>query len=324
MIVTYKYRYAVIGVFCAVGYCGLLFGLHYLISSETPVQLLRDTPATGITVFLSLPIAFLIGYLWGAEKDQRRKLGYLTERQKQHEEMAEKLSDFMKQGEETRRMAEIAAQEMKHPLTSIVGYTLTLREYWEKLDDESRREFVDFIKVSVSRLEGIVNDLLRITELSKLTPRLEREEVDLVELVAEVRGILEDIYAERELRIGLRFPDEALYLNTDPSRLFDLLYNLLDICMRCSENNEVVSAWCSCDNKRVHIRIRCPHSIIDSEDLEHLKEWPPSDMSGEAATLGMEYRLAAHLVEEIQGEMKLDLLGNKGLSLFLTLPLSRD
>ncbi|MFW6114016.1 MAG: sensor histidine kinase, partial [Actinomycetota bacterium] len=207
----------------------------------------------------------------------------------------------------------------QHPLTSIVGYTMTLREYWDRFDDESRREFIDFINVSASRPEGIANDLLRITELSRLTPRLELEEVDLPELVSEVKHILEDIYAERGLRIGLRFPDDLPRLKTDPSRLFDMVYNLLDICMRCSENKKVVSAWCSYGNNRLQLRMRCPDSVIDTAELLRLREWPPPDWSGETATLGMEYRLAKHLAEEMQGQIRMDILGSRGLSLFLSL-----
>jgi two-component system phosphate regulon sensor histidine kinase PhoR len=318
---SYKYRYAVLGTFFALIFCGLLFGLHYLISSGTPGQLLRDFPAAAILVFLTLPVGFLVGYFWGAEKDQRASIKFLTERQKEHEEMAESISGLLRQGEETRRLAEIVAQEMKHPLTSIVGYTLTLCEYWDKLDEDSRREFVDYIKVSASRLEGIANDLLRITEMASLAPRLEKEPVNLEEIAEEVRVILEEIYSERKVKVGLRFAEEPPQMRSDPSRLFDLLYNLLDICMRCSENDKIVSAWCSSKDRKLQLRLRCPHSTIAPDRIMRLEKWPPPEKEGEVATLGMEYRLAQHLLEEVGGTLKVDAMGKDGISFLVSLPL---
>jgi signal transduction histidine kinase len=252
----YRNRYAVAGFCLGISYVGLILALNYFISSQTPGQMFEDLPAAAILSYLIIPLSFLVGYLWGAERDQRSSVRMLTQRQQEHVDMAENLSTLLRQGEESRRMTAIAVQEMKHPLTSIVGYTLTLREYWDRLDEESRHEFVDFIKVSASRLEGIANDMLRITELTKIAPRVEKEQLKLEEILQEARHILEEIHAERQVKIGVRFTEEFPPLIGDPSRLFDLLYNLLDICMRCSENKRIVSAWCSIKDEAVQMRLR--------------------------------------------------------------------
>lgn len=308
------------GLCIAALYCGLFFGLHYLISSGSPGQMLRDFPAAAILAFLSLPISFVLGYVWGVQKDQRTSLKFLLEQQEDHIEIVESLSGFLRQGEESRRMSGIAMQEMKHPLTSIVGYALTLHQYWDRLDDDSRREFVDYIKVSASRLEGITNDLLRITEYAHVTPRLEKEKVNLGEIVDEVKHILEEIYTERNVKIGIRFPRNIPPMNSDPSRLFDLLYNLLDICMRCTDDQQIISAWCAYKDHQIQLRLRSTQSSIPQEKTMQIREWPPPDGEGEMATLGMEYRLAQHLVKEVGGKVHLDTVGKTGVSFLVSLP----
>jgi len=317
----YRNRYAVAGLLMATAYVALILALNYLISSQTPARMLSEYPAAAILSYLIIPLSFLVGYLWGAERDQRASVKVLSQRQQEHVEMAESLSNLLRQSEETRRMTAIAMQEMKHPLTSIIGYALTLREYWDRLDEPSRREFVEFISVSASRLEGIANDMVRIAELGRLSPRVEKEAVNLKEILEEVRHILEEIHAEREVKVGLRYPDDLPAMIGDPSRLFDLFYNLLDICMRFSEGKKIVSAWCSVKDRAVQVRLRCPASCIKTEKLKRLKDWPPPEGDDELATTGMEYRLSQLLAKELGANLKMDVVGERGLSFFVSLPL---
>jgi K+-sensing histidine kinase KdpD len=273
-------------------------------------------------ILLVLPALTLLGYLWGGYKEQRESIRNLTERQQVHAEMADSISSILKQGEEARRMTRIALREMRHPLTSIVGYSLTLQSYWDRLDEEVKKDHVKFLQVSASQLEVMVSDLMRITELARISPRVESTRVDLEELVAEVKSILEDIYKEKMVMIGLRFPQEATLLQSDPFRLFELLYNLFDFCMRCSDPQKTVSAWCSHQRDRLSLRIRCHNSSIPPDNLMKLREWPPSEEEEEAATMGMEYRLASHLTQEINGELKMDTIGAAGFSFLIYLPIA--
>jgi len=319
---VYRYRYAVYGLIGGVLYGALLFGLHYLISSDTPAQLLRDSPATVIMVSLTLPIFFLVGYLWGGQKDQRKSTEVLSARLKEHADMAEGISSLLKQREEARNMMGIAAREMKHPLTSIVGYSLTLQAYWDQLDEANRRECVRFIHLAASQLEAIANDMMRISEMVRLPRVVDRSEVNLEEIMAEARDILEEIYSERKVRIGLKFPEGMPPLRSDPSRLFDLLHTLLDFCMRCSHDSGVISAWVQHQKDKVRLRMRCPRSSIDPAQLMNLCDWPPPREEDEAAALGMRYRLAGHLLEELGGTLRMDTLGESGFSFLVILPVS--
>lgn len=319
---SYKYRYAFIGFLTAAAYFLLLFLLHYLLSSGTPADLLRASPAAIITVLLSLPVCLLTGYLLGSEKDCRREMRNLLEREKDHLEMAEKLSLLLRRAEESRRMAGIAAQEIKHPLTSLIGYSLTLNQYWEKLDEQQRREFLNFIRISATRLEGIINDLSRILELAHESPHHETTVVNPVETLNEVVSLLEDIYSERGTRLNLRVLENIPFLQADPSRLFDLLYNLLDLSLRCSREGKMVSVWCSSRPESINLHVRCPHPALSPEMINGINLWPPREYEGEIPTLAMEYRLTSHLVEELGGNLRMDYSEKTGLAFILTLPVA--
>lgn len=318
---SYRYRYAIWGFILAVAYAALLFLLHYILSSGDPSGLLRDSPGAVITVLLGLPVFSILGWVLGSERDRRVEAEIVLEREKDHLEMAENLSLLLRRAEESRRMAGIAAQEIKHPLTALVGYSLTLNSYWEKLDERQRREFLHYIRVSATRLEGMINDLSRILELAREPTHPETATVHPEEALEEVSSILEDIYSPRGSRLTMRVLDRLPPMQADPSRLFDLLYNLLDLAMRCCRERGMVSAWCSVRGGNLVLHVRCPHPALDPETAEHIDAWPPRQTEGELPTLAMEYRLASRLAEEMGGKLRLERPHKAGLSFALTLPL---
>jgi|GEM_PF-1269166 len=319
---SYKWRYMTLGALVACVYLGLLLLLHYFISRGTPGSLLRESPAAVITILLLLPLCLLVAFLLGLERDRRETARFLAEREKERMDMAENLNLLLRQAEEAKRMAAVAVQEIKHPLTSIVGYAMTLQEYWDRLDENSRRDFLTFIRVSVSRLEGMLNDLTYILDIGESRPRKEKTAVSLPEVLEEVSSLLHEIHLERGVKIGSRLLDELPPVDADPSCVFDLLYNVLDLCMRCSQDGKTVSAWCSYRPPHINIHIRCPNPTLPVEVLRGIERWPPSREEGEIPTLAMEYRLAHNLTREMGGVLRMDMPGKAGLSFFLSLPAS--
>ncbi|MEW6554987.1 MAG: hypothetical protein AB1384_11950 [Actinomycetota bacterium] len=310
----YRYRYSLYGFLVATVYCVLLLVLHSTFSKGTPGQLLRDFPAAAILVFLSLPVYPLVGYLLGAQKDRCKEAVRLSHDYQKKSESLQDLSERLTHSEEMIQLAGVVAGEMKHPLTSIVGYALTLREFWDKLDDDTRRTFLSYIKISSSKLEAMSNDLMRIMELSRGFPRPHTVSMDLKEIMDEVCGILEDIYTEKGLKTNLRFHEDIPLFQSDPAKFFDLLYNLLDICMRCSVDNGMISIWCSYKSPRLNLRLRCHRSIFTPLQIAGNRKCPPGQEETEMATLSMEYRLADAMLREMGGDVRLETLGESGFT----------
>ncbi len=317
---TFRYRYALYGTAIALAYCLLFFALHRASSARPPGDPPGEFPATAALVLLSLPLCLLGGYLLGAERDRREGAQRLVERYRAEVEAAGELAASLARNEEAKRMMAIAVRELKHPLTSIVGFVLTLREYWDKLEEESKLEFMQYLNVSSSRLVGIANYLSRILEMPESIAWKPKEALELEEMLAEASSMLEDIYAERKVRIAVRFMRGAPPLRGDPSLLFDLIYNLLDICVRCSESGGMVSAWGSTRDSGATLHLRCHHASIGAERIAAIREWPPADSGGETATLSMQYRLACGMTEEIGGDLRLEVVGEHGISFLIALP----
>jgi signal transduction histidine kinase len=144
----------------------------------------------------------------------------------------------------------IASHELRTPITTITGFTSTLLDRWDSLDDEERRRYLEFVDRDASRLGGLVEDLLLLSSVESPDFRIAREQVDvgeLLELVAHDTG-LED-------RLELRIADGPLRVVADARHLRQVLSNLVANSRRHGAEPIAVHAQAA-PGTRVRIEVR--------------------------------------------------------------------
>ncbi len=124
------------------------------------------------------------------------------------------------------RLAGGLAHELKNPLSTIGLHLELLREQW--LDDEEPRarrsvRMIDTLKQEVGRLDEILQDFL----LFARTDQLERAPTDLNQLVERVVDFVRPEAAARGIRLETFLDHELPVLELDPSRIRQVLLNLL-------------------------------------------------------------------------------------------------
>ena len=55
------------------------------------------------------------------------------------------------------------SHELRTPLTSIRGFSQTMLASWDKLDDESKKKFLNIIVEQSNRLINLVENMLSVT-----------------------------------------------------------------------------------------------------------------------------------------------------------------
>ena len=119
------------------------------------------------------------------------------------------------------------SHELKTPITSILGYVETLQD--GGLDSTSSNEFLDIIHRQSTRLNDIVQDLLKLSEIER-----KREMSDIRKstenIVPIVDLILQDFKVIADKKgIELRLvADESLRADIDPQLFKSLVQNLVD------------------------------------------------------------------------------------------------
>jgi two-component system, OmpR family, phosphate regulon sensor histidine kinase PhoR len=124
------------------------------------------------------------------------------------------------------------SHELRTPLTAIRGYVEALLDTPAGPDDA--RRFLEIIARHSDRMERLVRDLLRLARLDAGQETLEYVDCGLGPLVGAVEHELDTLLASRQQRVETRLAPDAGTVRGDPSKLHDVLRNLLENAMNYS------------------------------------------------------------------------------------------
>jgi signal transduction histidine kinase len=131
------------------------------------------------------------------------------------------------------------AHELKGPMTTVLGFSQTLRQQWEKLDDGKRNHVLDIIHKEVGRLSRLVNDLLDVSRMESGTLRYELEPIDLHEVVESLLTVHTSLRSEHAVIDQL--PAGLPKVMADKDRIRQVIINLLTNATRYSPERSTVT-----------------------------------------------------------------------------------
>lgn len=159
-----------------------------------------------------------------AEQFPRDELGYVASRIVQ---LYKQLQDSTEREARLRKeMTDNIAHELKTPLTAIDGYLQTLAECGD-LDEATRREFLARSLRQAERLTALVGDLTTLNRLDQADRPLQRETIDLRDLVVAIREETLPQLAEREMTMIVDLPS-PMPLEGDRGLIYSVFRNLTD------------------------------------------------------------------------------------------------
>jgi signal transduction histidine kinase len=115
------------------------------------------------------------------------------------------------------------SHELRTPITPIKGYVDLLRRRGEDMTAEKRREMLDTVADRVSHLARLVEDLLLASGVSAPSASVLMQTSDLAALT---RRSVDDFPGEAE-RISTSAPEHPVVVNADPTRVIQVLSNLI-------------------------------------------------------------------------------------------------
>ena len=119
------------------------------------------------------------------------------------------------------------SHELKTPVTAIRGIIETLRED-ETMDPENRKRFLSKAVNQTARLSTLVTDLLTLSRIESDKGSLDRETLDLRDLLHESAASLRMVGEGKGLTIETKIPDLPLIFEGDRELLRQSIDNLLD------------------------------------------------------------------------------------------------
>ena len=119
------------------------------------------------------------------------------------------------------------SQELRQPMSSIVGYTDLLMGESVGILGALQRKFVERIKASTERIGGLVDDLIQITNLETGKMEFNPEEIDLNLIIDNAMAYTSTQIREKNITLRLDLTGTSPHIQTDRDALQQILIHLL-------------------------------------------------------------------------------------------------
>ncbi len=300
----------------------LIFGILWITLSDTLlVWLFGDDPKL-LTQMQTYKGTFYIlltgGLLYTLVRNSVKKLRDQYKEAEHARMEAERLNR-----EKSRFLAQMS-HEIRTPLNGLTGFASLLSN--NKLSDEQREKYIQIIQNRSTHLLRVVNDLIDLSKLESNKLSLNFEAIHLPTLLKEITEYYQPklkLQDKKNLEIGWQL-DGFDTINTDPTRLRQILINLIDNAIKYTpEGNIEISAHIR--NKQALFEI-ADTGIGIPQEKQHLLFQQHVDiqnyLSHEHKGAGLGLSIVKSIIEYMGGKLWFSSRENTGTTFCFTLPVT--
>lgn len=215
------------------------------------------------------------------------------------------------------------AHEFRAPLAVFKGALDNLADGLHGPLSADQAEPVTMCQKEVNRLKRLVGDLLDLTRIEAGKLPLQREEVDLSELLSSVAQLVNGLIKERSLCLSVELPSSPIVVTGDPDRLKQVFVNLVTNAIKFTPAGTVAIRLLK-DSDAAQVEIEDTGRGIAESDLERIfdKFERVGEPMEEGAGLGLP--IARDIVELHQGRIWAESRIGQGSRFVIRLPLGHS
>jgi len=219
------------------------------------------------------------------------------------------------------------SHELKTPLVSIKGFTdLLLSVHKEKLDDYVLAT-VHEIKLGCERLENLIQDILKTSELESGATQLKKTEGDLSFLIKLSIRESQGLMKLRNHSINLKIHDK-LTTNFEQEQVHQVISNLINNAIKYTPPEGTIEIKSEINNQSIKISIKDNGIGITSQEKENLfTQFGKIERYGQGLDIisngsGLGLYISKKIIELHGGEIGVESEGrNRGSIFYFTLPI---
>jgi len=210
------------------------------------------------------------------EAELRAALGQVARLQNDLADANMKLIKFEKgqAGAYSTEQAEVIAsiaQELRQPMSSVVGYTDLLLGESVGILGSLQRKFVERIKASTERIGTLIDDMIQVTNLETGLTELKPEPADLNVIIDNAMSYTSSQIREKNISLHLDLPKEVQSIYADREALQQILIHLLQNAGAVSPNEGTITLKVQTqtedDQEYVLLQVTDTGGGIPSEDI---------------------------------------------------------
>jgi len=212
------------------------------------------------------------------------------------------------------------SHELRTPLTSIRGFSQTLLNSWDKIDDDTKKRFIQIIEEQSNRLINLVENILTVSKMNVDKPIF--KEVDVNSSIEKIVQLLSQKYKENNIIINLN--NKIPYALLDEDKFQQILTNLIDnACKYSGENKEIHISTNFADSNNLQISIKDFGIGMNPQDLNKIFEKfkrLENHLTSKTQGNGLGLYITKNLIEQLRGEIEVKSELNKGTEVLLKFP----
>jgi signal transduction histidine kinase len=257
--------------------------------------------------------------------EKNRELEQANKKLRMVQEEIEKSNDRLKQLNEQKNMLlGMAAHDLRNPLYLIEGYSdFLLKENSENIN-EDQRTIISAIHGSSTYMVQMINDLLDVHKIETGKMDLKLEMADYLQVM---RAVIErHAFASKTKGVEIRVshPDTIPHFLFDPSRVEQVMGNLIDNAIKFSFKGSSIEVAVQFDENDVYFSVRDNGPGIPGNEQGRLfKPFSTTSVkpTGNEKSTGLGLAIAENIVSKHHGRIWVESEQGKGSQFNFTLPL---
>lgn len=160
------------------------------------------------------------------------------------------------------------SHELRTPLTSIRGFSQTMLSSWDKLDDESKKKFLNIIVEQSNRLINLVENMLSVTKLQNTRTELIYKEFNVKPVIEMVVSIIKNQYRDKTFKLDIS-PNTPPIL-ADKDKFQQIMTNLIENAAKYGDESSEITIKTSFSDNFVSIKVTNQGIEISKKDFEKI------------------------------------------------------
>lgn len=258
-------------------------------------------------------------------------LGYLRDLEARVEEktleLRNAMTDLAASSNLKSKLLSNTSHELRTPLNSIIGFAemLTGGIYGELTPPQSDR--VQIIAESARYLLQLINDLLDVSLVQQGRMAIEKQPVDLNDLIRSVLAIIQNLSGQKGIEVVTDAVGDLPTVYVDPTRIKQVLYNVLSNAVKFTPAGGTITLHAERRGDEIRVAVSDTGiGISEKDQLYVFDEFYQAENTGyrKQDGFGLGLPLAKKLVELHGGRIELQSGLGQGTTITIILPVAEE
>ncbi len=208
------------------------------------------------------------------------------------------------------------SHEIRTPLTSIKGFSKTILDNWEALDDVSKKKFLNIIKEQSDRLINLVENVLNVAK-SEDEVDIILKEINLPLLINSIVEIVKINYKDKNFKIIKNTHVSSI---ADKDKLEQVILNIVENACKYSDQYPDIEIKLETKNDFNIVSIKNYGSHIEADEADKIFEKfyrIDNYLTSSTQGSGLGLYIAKNLIEKMNGKIEINSDAKENFTEFL-------